>query len=42
MWPIDNNENGDEKMTFQQAVDRAKQAFLDKWNWMDRNVKNLR
>ena len=42
LWPIDNNENGDEKMTFQQAVDRAKQAFLDKWNWMDRNVKNLR
>ena len=42
MWPIDNKENGDEKMTFQQAVDRAKQAFLDKWNWMDKNIKNLR
>lgn len=42
-WPIVNNpENGDETMTFQQAVDRAKQAFLDKWEWMDKNIRNLR
>ena len=42
-WPIVNNpENGDEEMTFQQAIDRIKQAFLDKWEWMDQNIRNLR
>ena len=42
-WNIVNNpENGDETMTFQQAVNRAKQAFLDKWEWMDKNIRNLR
>ena len=46
MWPIlddiNHNENGDTHMTFQQAVDRMKKAFLDKWEWMDRNIRNLR
>ena len=42
MWPIDNRENGDETMSFQQSVDRIKQAFLDKWEWMDQNIRNLR
>ena len=42
MWPISNRENGDETMTFQQSVDRMKQAFLDKWSWMDKNIRNLR
>lgn len=42
-WPIVNNpENGDEEMTFQQAVDRMKKAFLDKWEWMDKNIANLK
>jgi hypothetical protein len=42
-WPIVNNpENGDEEMSFQQAIDRIKQAFLDKWTWMDQNIRNLR
>ena len=39
---MNNPENGDETMTFQQAVNRAKQAFLDKWEWMDKNIRNLR
>ena len=42
MWPIDNRENGDETLSFQQSVDRIKQAFLDKWEWMDKNIRNLR
>ena len=42
MWPIDNNENGDENMTFQESVDRIKKAFLDKWEWMDQNIRNLK
>ena len=42
MWPINNNENGDEKMTFQESVDRIKKAFLDKWEWMDQNIRDLK
>ena len=44
MWPINppQAENGDEQLSFQQAVDRMKQAFLDKWEWMDKNIGNLR
>ena len=41
MWPISNRENGDEEMTFQQSIDRIKKAFLDKWEWMDRNIPKL-
>lgn len=46
MWPILDeinwNENGDTHMTFQESVDRIKKAFLDKWEWMDRNIRYLR
>ena len=42
LWPIDNNENGDERMTFQESVDRIKKAFLDKWEWMDQNIRSLK
>lgn len=42
MWPINtNSENGDENMTFQKAVDRMKDAFVAKWNWMDVNIRKL-
>ena len=45
MWPIlesiNHNENGDVNMTFQEAVDRIKKAFLDKWEWMDQNIAKL-
>ena len=41
MWPISNRENGDETMTFQQSIDRIKKYFLDKWEWMDANIKSL-
>ena len=46
MWPIldsiNGNENGDTHMTFQESIDRMKKAFLDKWEWMDKNIRNLR
>ena len=29
-------------MTFQQSVDRIKKAFLDKWEWMDQNIRSLK
>ena len=45
MWPIleeiNHNENGDVNMTFQEAVERIKRAFLAKWEWMDRNIAKL-
>lgn len=41
IWPISNRENGDETMTFQQAVDRMKKAYEDKLAWMDQNLQNL-
>lgn len=44
LWPINppQTENGDEQLSFQQAVERMKKAFLDKWEWMDKNIGNLR
>lgn len=42
LWPIKNDENGDEKMTFQESIDRIKKAFLDKWEWMDQNIRSLK
>lgn len=43
LWPIDTNwENGDENMTFQQAVDRIKEGFLKKWEWIDKNIAYLK
>lgn len=37
MW-VNNNENGDEKMTFQQAIDRMKDTYKKRWEWVDRNI----
>ena len=42
LWPINNAENGDEQMTFQESIDRIKKCFLEKWEWMDKNIANLR
>ena len=42
LWPIDNAENGDETMSFQQAIDRMKATFQAKWNWMDANLSNFK
>ncbi len=41
MWPISNTENGDEKMTFQQSVDRMKEGFIMKFNWIDENIEKF-
>lgn len=38
MWPINNSENGDEKMSFQQAIDRMKDTYKKRWEWVDRNI----
>lgn len=38
LWPIDTHGNGDETLSFQESIDRIKNAFLDKWTWMDANI----
>lgn len=36
MWPIGGERpNGDETLPFSQATERIKQAFLEKWEWLD-------
>ena len=42
LWPISNRENGDETMTFQQAVNRIKEGFSLKLDWMDSNLGKLK
>lgn len=43
LWPIENWwENGDENMSFQQAVDRMKKGYTEKLEWMDKHLKELR
>ena len=44
LWPIPTSqaENGDEQMSFQQAVDRIKEGFTEKWKWMDAHIGDLK
>lgn len=35
IWPISTNINGDEKMSFEEAVETMKTAYLNKLNWLD-------
>ena len=44
LWPIPTtqNENSDEQMSFEKAVERMKGAFLDKWSWMDAHIRELK
>jgi len=42
MWPITTNfENGDESMTFNDAVERIKKGFKEKLKWMDQHINEL-
>lgn len=42
MWPLgDQKQNGDEDLSFEYAVDRMKEGFEAKWNWMDRNISKI-
>ncbi len=35
LWPISTNINGDEKMSFEEAVETMKTAYLTKLEWLD-------
>ena len=44
IWGLNNpngNQNGDENLSFQQAVDNIKEAFLKRRQWIDENLPNL-
>jgi hypothetical protein len=38
MWPISSTVNGDEKMSWDEAVDRLKNAYQAKLNWLDTQI----
>ena len=40
MWPISQRVNGDETMSFEEAVSRLKQAYLDKLDWLNQHIGN--
>ena len=44
LWaiPTTQNENGDEQISFRDAVSRMKESFLAKWSWMDSHIQQLR
>lgn len=41
MWPISQRVNGDETMTFQDAVDRLKKSYSDKLEWLDSQINDM-
>lgn len=41
MWPISNNENGDEKLSFIQAIERMKDTYQKRWEWINKNIYTL-
>lgn len=41
MWPIIGDTNGDESLTFEEAVARLKKVYLDRIVWMDKAINNL-
>ena len=40
MWPLKDDNNNDEHLSYSAAVDQLKQAFLAKWEWMDKMIKD--
>ena len=41
MWPITKTVNGDEHMSYDEAVARMKKAYVDKLEWLDNQIKNM-
>ena len=41
MWPISTKINGDETMTFYESIERLKEAYLDKLEWLDLQINNM-
>lgn len=41
MWPITQTVNGDESLTFDEAVRRMKSAYEEKLKWLDKAINQL-
>ena len=41
LWPIASRVNGDETMTFDEAVASMKQAYVDKLQWLDEQINAM-
>lgn len=41
MWPCTWTENGDNDMPYDVAVERLKQSYIDKLNWMNQQIQNF-
>ena len=39
LWPIDSANNGDEQLSFPDAVERLKKAYQGKFEYMDKEIK---
>ena len=41
LWPINNDVNGDETLSFDDAVNRMAIAYQEKLAWMDKQINNM-
>ena len=41
MWPISRTTNQDESLDYRQAVERLKEAFRGKYEWLDSNIQTF-
>ena len=41
LWPISSRENGDETMSFDEAIERMKGAYETRWQTIDNMINNL-
>ena len=41
MWPLIENVNGDERMTFEEAANRMKKTYQDRISWMNKAINDL-
>lgn len=41
LWPITSTTNGDEKMAFDEAINRMIEAYKAKLNWLDIQITNM-
>ena len=41
MWPISERINGDETLSYREAIEQMKNTYSEKLNWLDKQIENL-
>ena len=41
IWPINSNTNGDESMSYSDAIDRMVNNYIDRLNWLDFQINHM-